>query len=93
MRYGYDLTNPTEKQMYLDKKEKQMKRAQDTTKTLKEKYVEFIKQEQQEYKYFYNRDLQEKEAAEAEKQIKEQIEKELPQLLEKTMSDLLKDFT
>lgn len=93
MRYGYDFNNPVELKMFLDKKQRDFERSNDNTKTIQEKYVDFVKEQQKEFEYFYNRDKMEKAAAAAaEKQIEEQIEKELPQLLEKALNDLLKDF-
>lgn len=93
MRYGYDMQNPIERQMYLDKKQRDFQRANDNTKTIQEKYIEIIKEQQAEFDYFYKRDLQEKAAAaEAEKQLQQEIEKQLPQMLEKALNDLLKDF-
>ena len=93
MRYGYDMNNPIEREMYFEKHQREMQRAADNTKTIQEKYNEFIKEQQAEFEYFRKRDLREKAAAaEAEKQIQEQIEKQLPQILDNVLNDLLKDF-
>ena len=70
MRYGYDMQNPIEREMYIEKHKRELQRAADQTKTPQEKYAEFIREQQAEFDYFYKRDLRERaEAAEAEKQI------------------------
>lgn len=93
MRYGYEMKNPIEREMYIEKYKRQLQRAADNTKTPQEKYNEFIKEQQAEFKYFRKRDSREiAEAAEAEKQIQEQIEQKLPQMIDKVLDNLLKDF-
>ena len=93
MRYGYDMNNPIEREMYIEKHKRELQRAADNTKTPQEKYNEFIKEQQAEFEYFRKRDLRERaEAAEAEKQIQEQIEEKLPQMIDKVLDNLLKDF-
>ena len=79
--------------MYFDKHKRELQRAADQTKTPQEKYIDFIKEQQAEFDYFYNRDKMEREAAaEAEKEIEKQIEERLPQVVEKVLDDLLKGF-
>lgn len=61
MRYGYDLTNPTERQMYIEKKQREYKRFNDKSKTFEEKYIDLIKERQEELKFFRERDKAERE--------------------------------
>lgn len=44
MRYGYDMNNPIEREMYIEKHKRELQRAADNTKTPQEKYNEFIKE-------------------------------------------------
>lgn len=93
MRYGYDINNPIEREIYIQKHKRELQRAADNTKTPQQKYNEFIKEHQAEFEYFRKRDLRERaEAAEAEKQIQERIEQKLPQTIQKVLDNLLKDF-
>lgn len=89
MRYGYDMNNPIERQMYIDKHKRDLQRQFDNSKTPQEKYIDFIKEQQKEFDYFYNREKMEKEL---EKDLEKQAEEKLPEILENTLADLLKGF-
>lgn len=89
MRYGYDLKNPKERDMYLRKKQQEYQRANDTTKTEQEKFNEIIKERQAELEYFREREKQQKNI---ENDIEKQIEKELPKIIETKLQELLKGF-
>ena len=89
MRYGYDLKNPKERDMYMRQKQQAYQRANDTTKTEQEKYNEIIKERQEEYKYFMEREKQQKNI---ENDIEKQIEKELPKIIEEKLQEILKGF-
>jgi hypothetical protein len=44
MRFGYDMKNPIEREMYIEKHKRELQRAFDKDKTPQEKYIEFIKE-------------------------------------------------
>lgn len=89
MRYGYDMNNPIERQMYIDKHKRDLQRQFDDTKTPQEKYNEIIKEQQKEFEYFRNR---EKMEIELEKELEKQAAEKLPDILEKQITELLKGF-
>lgn len=89
MRYGYDMKNPIERQMYIDKHKRDLQRQFDDTKTPQEKYNEIIKEQQKEFEYFRNR---EKMEIELEKELEKQAAEKLPDILEKQIAELLKGF-
>lgn len=89
MRYGYDMNNPIERQMYIDKHKRDLQRQFDDTKTPQEKYNEIIKEQQKEFEYFRNR---EKMEIELEKELEKQAAEKLPDILEKQIAELLKGF-
>lgn len=89
MRYGYDLKNPKERDMYLRKKQQEYQRANDTTKTEQEKFNEIIKERQAELEFFREREKQQKNI---ENDIEKQIEKDLPKIIETKLQELLKGF-
>ena len=89
MRYGYDMNNPIERQMYIDKHKRDLQRQFDNTKTPQEKYNEIIKEQQKEFEYFRNR---EKMEIELEKELEKQAAEKLPDILEKQLAELLKGF-
>lgn len=93
MRYGYDLKNPRDREMYLKKRKREIERVNNKDLNLQQAYTEFLKDSFMERDYFIQRDKEEKEAAATiEKEIQEQIEKQLPQVLDDVLNDLLKDF-
>lgn len=89
MRYGYNMNNPIERQMYIDKHKRDLQRQFDDTKTSQEKYNEIIKEQQKEFEYFRNR---EKMEIELEKELEKQAAEKLPDILEKQIAELLKGF-
>lgn len=93
MRYGYDLKNPMDREMYLEMRKREFERVNNIDLTLSQAYAEYLKDNKKEMEYFKFRDKMEKEQEkEIEKQIEEQIEKQLPDFIEKTIADLLKGF-
>lgn len=89
MRCAYDLSNPKERKMYMEKRKRDFERAMDTEKTIWEKQVEIMQERQKEIEFFMQSD---REKAEMEKQLHEEIEKQLPKVVEKTLGELLKGF-
>lgn len=85
MQFGYDFNDPIEREMYIEKKKKQFESVNDNTKTIQEKYIEYIKERQKETEYFFNREK-------IKEQLQEQIEKQLPDVLDKTLAEVLKGF-
>lgn len=85
MRYGYDLRNPKEMEMYVQKKQREYQRAFNTNLTPQEKYIEYIKEQQKEFEYFQERDRQEKEL----EQMKTDFIKEVEEETETAVYDLL----
>lgn len=82
MKYGYNLTDEKEKEMYFTKKKNQYSRLFDTEKTDDEKAIESIQELKKEREYFLNRE-------QSERELQKQIEKKLPQVIEKTLNQLL----
>lgn len=85
MRYGYDLRNPKEMEMYVQKKQREYQRAFNPNLTPQEKYIEYIKEQQKEFDYFQERDRQEKEL----EQMKTDFIKEVEEETETAVYDLL----
>lgn len=93
MRYGYDLKNPMDREMYLEMRKREFERVNNKDLTLSQAYAEYLKDNKKEMDYFRFRDKMEQEQEkEMEKQLEEQIEKQLPEFIEKTLADLLKGF-
>ncbi len=93
MRYGYDLRDTRDREMYLKMKKREFERVNNKDLNLQQAYTEYLKDSFMERDYFIQREKEEQEAAAAiEKEIQEQIEKQLPQVLESALDSLLKDF-
>lgn len=88
MRYGYDLTNPKEMEMYVQKKQREYQRAFNPNLTIQEKYIEFIKEQQAEFDYFQERDRQEREL----EQMKTDFIKEVEEETETAINDIIKSL-
>ena len=93
MRYGYDLRDTRDREMYLKMKKRELERVNNKDLNLQQAYTEYLKDSFMERDYFIQREKEEQAAAaEMEKEIQEQIEKQLPQVLESALDSLLKDF-
>lgn len=93
MRYGYDLRDTRDREMYLKMKKRELERVNNKELNLQQAYTEYLKDSFMERDYFIQREKEEQAAAaEMEKEIQEQIEKQLPQVLESALDSLLKDF-
>ena len=91
MRYGYDLKNPMDREMYLKMRQREFERVNNKDLTLQEAYTQYLKDSQIERDYFIQRDKMEAAAAaEAEKIIEQEIEKKLQPLLESSLNEILK---
>ena len=82
MRYGYDLNNPLEREMYFKKHERDLQRMLNKGEDINKNFRDIIKETQEEIEYFKQREKQEQEE---EKQIAEKIEKELPSIIERAL--------
>lgn len=82
MRYGYDLHNPLEREMFFKRHENNLKRMLDKENSIGQNFRDIIKETQEEFEYFRQREKQEQEE---EKQITEKIEKELPNIIEREL--------
>ena len=81
MRYGYDLRDTRDREMYLKMKKREFERVNNKDLNLQQAYTEYLKDSFMERDYFIQREKEEQEAAAAiEKEIQEQIEKQLPQV-------------
>ena len=89
MKYEYDLNNPIEREMFLNKQKKQWERVNNKDLTLQQGFIEVMKEYQKDMEYFYNRDKMEKEI---EQQVVKQLQEQLPEFVENTVEDLLKAF-
>ena len=69
MRYGYDLNNPKEREMYFEKRKREMKRQINNT-DINKGFKEIIEENQKEIQYFRERENNEKEL---NKDVKEEI--------------------
>lgn len=91
MRYGYDLKNPMDREMYLKMRQREFERVNNKDLTLQEAYTQYLKDNQIERDYFIQREKMEAAAAaEAEKIIEQEIEKKLQPLLESSLNEILK---
>ena len=52
MRYGYDINNPIEREMLLNRFEKNFKRANNKELTFEEGFMEVMKEHREEMEYF-----------------------------------------
>ena len=83
----YDLSNPREREMYFQKRQNDLKRVLDTTKSPQQKFNEIMKQQQEEIKYFREKQQQERE----QKQQQEAEEKEFLKEVEKTAAEAIEN--
>lgn len=95
MRYGYDLNNPIERDMFFKKHQRNLQRMFNSDKKTSLNFAEVIKEIQEELNYFMQREKQEQEIEkriqeETNKRVEQQIEKELPNIIEKELSKLFK---
>ena len=91
MRYGYDLRNPMDREMYLKMRQREFERVNNKDLTLEQAYTQYLKDNQIERDYFIQREKMEAAAAaEAEKIIEQEIEKKLQPLLESSLNEILK---
>lgn len=81
MNYGYDLSNPKEKEKYLKHKQEERETALNTNLSAQEKYNAIIKSRQQEIKEFAEREEQEQE-------LTKELEKEAQKIIETMMKNL-----
>ena len=81
MRYGYNLNNPKEKEMYFQKRQRDLKR-QINTVDINDGLWEIIKEHQNEIQYFREREREDFQLTpEQENQIAEEIETAVNDLL------------
>ena len=81
MRYGYDLNNPKEREMYFQKRQRDLKR-QINTGDINDGLWEIIKEHQNEILYFREREREDFQLTpEQENQITEEIETAVNDLL------------
>ena len=97
MRYGYDLNNPLEREMYFKRLVRNLQRANDKNITFEQGFNEVMKEHQEEMEYFLQREKQEKYIREKlEKQIRKElekeIEKEIENKVEKKLDEIVKEM-
>ena len=97
MRYGYDINNPIEREMLLNRFEKNFKRANNKELTFEEGFMEVMKEHREEMEYFQQREKQEKYIREkVEKQIRKELEKEIEKQkenkVEKKLDEIVKEM-
>lgn len=81
MRYGYNLNNPKEREMYFQKRQRDLKR-QINTGDINDGLWEIIKEHQNEIQYFREREREDFQLTpEQENQIAEEIETAVNDLL------------
>lgn len=81
MRYGYNLNNPKEREMYFQKRQRDLKR-QINTVDINDGLWEIIKEHQNEIQYFREREREDFQLTpEQENQIAEEIETAVNDLL------------
>ena len=86
MRYGYDLNNPKEREMYFEKRKREMKRQINNT-DINKGLIEIIEENQKEIQYFRERENNEKEL---NKDVKEEIEDKLQEIIVKELKEIIK---
>lgn len=87
MRYGYDLHNPLDREMIMKMHEKQLKRMFSKDITAQQGFIEILKEQQEEYKYFEEREKRENEMY---KDIEKQIEEQIPKVIDRELEKLFK---
>ena len=92
MRYGYDLKNPMDREMYLKMRQREFERANNKDLTLQQAYTEYLKDNQKEMEYFKWRDRQEQEIKKEQQKQKEDFIKEVEEETETAINDIIKSL-
>lgn len=92
MRYGYDLKNPMDREMYLKIRQREFERANNKDLTLQQAYTEYLKDYQKEMEYFVWRDRQEQEMEKAQEKQKDDFIKEVKEETETAINDIIKSL-
>ena len=92
MRYGYDLKNPMDREMYLKMRQREFERANNKDLTLQQAYTEYLKDNQKETEYFVWRDRQEQEIKKEQEKQKDDFIKEVEEETEKAVNEILKSL-
>lgn len=86
MRYGYDFNNPKEREMYFEKRKREIRRQIDNV-DINEGLKEIIEERQKEMEYFREREKEEKELKKIKAEIpKEELEKAITKALNSIFS-------
>lgn len=86
MRYVYNLNNPKEREMYFEKRMRGIKRQINKT-DINTGLAEAIREIQEELKYLNQSGINENAV---NKEIKEEIENKLPDIIEKELKEIFK---
>ena len=81
MRYDYDLNNPIEREMFIEKQKNQWNRVNNKELTLQQGFIEVMKEQQKEMEYFQYRDR-------IEKELSQQIEEKTVEVIENVLNNL-----
>lgn len=90
MKIGYNLKDQKERELFMQKyterKAKEYRIANSEEQSAQQRYKEIVKERQEDYQYFINREI---EKAEIEKQIVKQIEDNIPNEIEKSIQQII----
>ena len=81
MRYDYDLNNPIEREMFIEKQKKQWNRVNNKELSLQQGFIEVMKEQQKEMEYFQYRDR-------IEKELLKQVEEKTTEVIENVLNNL-----
>lgn len=81
IRYDYDLNNPIEREMFIEKQKKQWNRVNNKELSLQQGFIEVMKEQQKEMEYFQYRDR-------IEKELLKQVEEKTTEVIENVLNNL-----
>lgn len=81
IRYDYDLNNPIEREMFIEKQKNQWNRVNNKELSLQQGFIEVMKEQQKEMEYFQYRDR-------IEKELSKQVEEKTVEVIETVLNNL-----
>ena len=81
IRFDYDLNNPIEREMFIEKQKNQWNRVNNKELSLQQGFIEVMKEQQKEMEYFQYRDK-------IEKELLKQVEEKTTEVIENVLNNL-----
>ena len=81
IRFDYDLNNPIEREMFIEKQKNQWNRVNNKELSLQQGFIEVMKEQQKEMEYFQYRDR-------IEKELSKQVEEKTVEVIENVLNKL-----